>query len=203
MNESLEKHVAEEWERILGPHPHPSALGGWQMRAEAIVKERDALKSELAKANEALQKDWQKTCIHHTDDQRAIAGCPVCTHRELASVRAGAAQLAEELGACKRERDAIDECYGLSEKDLDLERERTAALQQQLTEQSALCERLKAIIQDASNEFAMIEHKFERAGGPFTVAHQGVQMGANSWASNVENGLNNTRLALQRAEGKE
>jgi hypothetical protein len=36
----------------------------------------------------------------------------------------------------------------------------------------------------------MLLHKFERAGGPWKVAAHGVELGANSWASNIENALN-------------
>lgn len=38
-----------------------------------------------------------KTCIHHNDDERAAARCPVCLGRELAALRADNAAYAAEL----------------------------------------------------------------------------------------------------------
>lgn len=71
---------------------------------------------------------------------------------ELASVRDGAAQLAEELGACKRERDDARtraQMWHDRRKASEIERD---SLQQQLTEKSALCERLKDEVEAAFRE---------------------------------------------------
>ena len=57
-------------------------------------------------------------------------------------------------------------------------------------------------LKEARSELELTFHKFERAGGIWAVAERGVSLGAHSWASNVENSLNNTRAVLDAAIAK-
>lgn len=72
-----------------------------------------------------------------------------------------------------------------------------------------LLKSIETALYDITEGVGLIKHKFERAGGVSEVAHKGVQLGAVSWASNVENGLHNIELAVEalkdeitEAEGK-
>jgi hypothetical protein len=54
----------------------------------------------------------------------------------------------------------------------------------------ALAERVpEGMVLVPRDALGMLLHKFERAGGPWKVAERGIELGAASWASNVENSL--------------
>lgn len=72
---------------------------------------------------------------------------------------------------------------------------RTCATPESLREQALEVladevERLRALRDGAKAGIEMVAHKFARAGGIWAVAERGVPLGAMSWASNVENGMN-------------
>jgi len=60
--------------------------------------------------------------------------------------------------------------------------------------------KLRTILSDLYEQFGMIKHKFERAGGVWQIASKGVELGATSWASNVENSINNMSLIFEEAK---
>ena len=73
---------------------------------------------------------------------------------------------------------------------------------QQYAELKTQRDDLLAALKEARSELELTFHKFERAGGIWAVAERGVPLGAHSWASNVENSLNNTRAILDAAMAK-
>ena len=69
------------------------------------------------------------------------------------------------------------------------------------SEDASYFEAFLVMLDEMDTQLAMLERKFERAGGICEVAHRGVPLGAMSWASNVENSIVNMRQVVNAAKG--
>lgn len=67
------------------------------------------------------------------------------------------------------------------------------------TDHTLAMEEALSAVHNSKSGIAMIDHKFERAGGVWKVAEKGVELGAMSWASNIENGLHNAKIDVDAA----
>ena len=74
---------------------HARALERELTAATTRLAEQDRRVAELEKERDAerehFEKVWSRTCVHHTDEQRLEAGCPVCRKNELTQLAAAQA----------------------------------------------------------------------------------------------------------------
>lgn len=179
---------------------------GFEIAIKLAAKERDALKAELANIHSAL-RNFELNGSNAAKQIEGIYNDFDATSHEYRELKRASAQLAADLDACKRERDIatttmqqrLDAIAILGNDLLECKRQRdfwkasattqsNAAnrYQQQLTEKSALCERLKEGLEASFFE--------------------GWNEGCTLWSANEATDDWNKSKAnelLQRAEGKE
>lgn len=180
---------------------------------DAAVAEGDSLRAELAACRAALHLTEEERIVEQTPTLGSILIESKGSRRRVSPATENECRIAADLAAVTAERDALktqihDLCHDkhiagpVTPKDFC---DGCEAFQIQLFGSSPITalrtalEKCAERMESAKGQVELIKHKFERAGGVWKVANSGVELGRQSWASNVENGIDNAAIDITDA----